>query len=515
MAVTVEQPQRTDAPPSPSPQAAEPTRSWLERYQQHLWMGGLSLLLVAAFSVPIVVAPKPSATTPGSSNQPTLAAASSLPTNISITASEFKFSPTNIQVPVGQKVTLTLQNTGVVEHDVTVSSAGFSLQARAGQTTTGDFTFDKPGVFDFFCSIPGHKDAGMKGTLTVIDPLAAVSPAPQAASTTAHDMPGMATTSGADIKPLPANLVRLPRPQVAAPITRGEPAYVKFDLATTKVTAQMADGVAYEYWTFNGTVPGPMLRVREGDTVEIDLSNAADAGVTHSIDLHAVTGPGGGAKVMQIAPGEDGSFKFEALNPGVYIYHCATPMVAQHIASGMYGMIVVEPKAGLPRVDHEYYLMEGDFYLQGNRGDSGLRAFDLTKMLDERPDYVLFNGGVGSVTGDNAFKASVGESMRIFFGVGGPNLTSSFHVIGAIFDKVYAEGSLTSAPETNVQTTLVSAGGATAVEFTARVPGTYSIVDHSLGRMEKGAAAQIVVDGPDQPDIFQSIKAGSGGSGGH
>jgi nitrite reductase (NO-forming) len=228
-----------------------------------------------------------------------------------------------------------------------------------------------------------------------------------------------------------------------------------------------------------------------------------------------VTGPGGGAKVMQIAPGEDGSFKFGALNPGVYIYHCATPMVAQHIASGMYGMIVVEPKAGLPKVDHEYYLMEGDFYLQGNRGDTGLRAFDLSKMLDERPDYVLFNGGVGSLTGDNAFKASVGESIRIFFGVGGPNLTSSFHVIGAIFDRVYPEGSLTSPPETNVQTTHVSAGGATAVELTAKVPGTYSIVDHSLGRMEKGAAAQIVVSGPDQPDIFQSIKAGSGGSGGH
>jgi nitrite reductase (NO-forming) len=477
-------------------------------------MGGLSLLLIAVVSVPIIVAPQREAVPPVASNQPTVSIA---PASVSITASEFKFNPTSIQVAVGQKVTLTLQNSGVVEHDVTIPSAGFSLLARAGQTTSGDFTFDKPGVFDFFCSIPGHKDAGMKGTLTVVDPLAAVLPAPQAASSTAHDMPGMATTSSADIliKPLPANLARLPLPQVAPPITRSESAYVKFDLTTTRVTAQLADGVAYEYWTFNGTVPGPMLRVREGDTVEIDLSNAADAGVTHSIDLHAVTGPGGGAKVMQIAPGEDGSFKFEALNPGVYIYHCATPMVAQHIASGMYGMIVVEPKAGLAKVDHEYYLMEGDFYLQGNRGDTGLRAFDLAKMLDERPDYVLFNGGVGALTGDNAFKANVGESIRIFFGVGGPNLTSSFHVIGAIFDRVYSEGSLTSPPATNVQTTHVSAGGATAVEFTARVPGTYSIVDHSLGRMEKGAAAQIVVDGPDQPDIFQPIKAGSGGSGGH
>jgi nitrite reductase (NO-forming) len=493
-------------------------RSWLDRYQQHIWIGGLSVVLIAAFSIPTVLmpgTPRPTVSA-GAANQPLAAAApSSLATSVAVTAAEFSFSPRSIQVPAGRKVTLTLQNAGVIEHDLTVPSAGFSLLAKAGQSASGEFTFDKPGSFEFICSIPGHKDAGMKGTLTVVDPLA---PAAPVALPAAHDMagmPGMAATSAPDIKSLPANLKPLGAPSVAPPITRTEPAYVKFDLVTTKVTATMASGVAYEYWTFNNTVPGPMLRVREGDTVEIDLSNAADAGVTHSIDLHAVTGPGGGAMVMQIAPGEDGSFKFEALNPGVYVYHCATPMVAQHIASGMYGLIVVEPKAGLPRVDHEYYLMEGDFYLQGQRGDEGLRAFDLNKMLDERPDYVLFNGGVGSLTGDKALRASVGESIRIFFGVGGPNLTSSFHVIGAIFDKAYAEGSLTSPPETNVQTTHVSAGGATAVEFTAKVPGTYSIVDHSLGRMEKGAAAQIVVDGPDQPAIFQSLKSGTAGSGGH
>ena len=175
----------------------------------------------------------------------------------------------------------------------------------------------------------------------------------------------------------------------------------------------------------------------------------------------------------------------------------------------MYGMIVVEPRAGLPRVDREYYLMEGDFYLQGQRGDTGLRAFDVNKMLAEQPDYVLFNGGVGSLTGDNALHANVGETLRIFFGVGGPNLTSSFHVIGAIFDRVFPEGSLTSPPESNVQTTHVSAGGATMVEFTAREPGTYSIVDDSLGRLEKGAAGQIVIDGPANPEIFQPLTSGA------
>jgi len=448
----------------------------------------------------------------GSRSQPVQAAAApvNLSTSVAITASEFKFSPTSINVPVGQKVSWTLQNTGVVEHDVTVQAAGFTLYAKAGQTATGEFTFNAPGVFDLICSIPGHKEAGMKGTLTVVDPNATSATAPSAAAPSAQ----YAAASTADIKPLPAGLKPLPVPVVAPPITRSEPAHIKYDLTTEKATATLADGVAYEYWTFNGTVPGPMLRVREGDTVEINLSNAPDAGVTHSIDLHAVTGPGGGAKATQIPAGESASFSFQALNPGVYVYHCATPMVAHHIASGMYGLIVVEPKDGLPAVDHEYYLMEGDFYLQGNRGDTGLRAFDVDKMLDERPDYVLFNGGVGAVTGDNAFQANVGETVRILFGVGGPNLSSSFHVIGEIFDKVYAEGALAN-PIANVQTTHVPAGGATVVDFKVEVPGTYVIVDHSLGRLEKGAAAMIVVNGPAQPAVFHPLKAGSGGGGGH
>jgi nitrite reductase (NO-forming) len=510
MAMTVERP---PAAPMPAPELQpdfEPEpfhdyepgprpRTFAQRYRQHMIIALLSLVGLGAALVPawVVSRPKP--------------AANSAPTSITITASEFKFSPSSAQVPLGQKVNVTLKNTGVVEHDITVPAAGFSLAARPGQTATGEFTFTTAGVFEMICSVPGHKEAGMKGSLTVVDPNAGAA----AVGQPAHDMAAMGMAASApDIKPLPANLAPLASPAVAPPITRSEPAYVKFDLETTKVTATMADGVAYEYWTFNNTVPGPMLRVREGDTVEIDLKNAPDAGVTHSIDLHAVTGPGGGAKVMQIAPGEDGSFRFEALNPGVYVYHCATPMVAQHIASGMYGLIVVEPKAGLPKVDHEYYLMQGDFYLQGERGQEGLRPFELSKMLNEQPDYVLFNGRVGALTGENALRASVGETVRIFFGVGGPNLTSSFHVIGEIFDRVYPEGALSN-PVTNVQTTHVPAGGATVAEFQLQVPGTYSIVDHSLGRMEKGAVAQIAVDGPEDPAVFQAIKPGSGGSGGH
>ncbi len=474
-----------------------------ERYREHAWLALISSIVIVVAMAPLAVSYVSSKQTSSTQTPSAAVAQPALPTSITVKASEFKFVPNSIQVPMGQKVTFTLDNTGVVEHDMTIQAAGFSLLAKAGQAATGEFTFDKAGAFDFICSIAGHKEAGMKGTLTVVDTGAAVQ------QSMAHDMSAMTEPPS-----LPADLKALPAPQVAPRIERSQPAYVKYDLTSQKITAKMADGVAYEYWTFNGTVPGPMLRVREGDTVEINLGNAGDSGVTHSIDLHAVTGPGGGAAVTQVLPGETGSFTFQALNPGVYVYHCATPMVAQHIANGMYGMIVVEPKEGLPRVDHEIYLMEGDFYLQGQRGDTGLRAFDLTKMLDERPDYVLFNGSVGANTGANAFQAKVGDTVRIFFGVGGPNLTSSFHVIGEIFDRVYPEGALAD-PERNVQTTHVPAGGATVVEFTTQVPGTYAIVDHSLGRLEKGAAAQIVVQGEPNPSVFQALKTGSAGAGGH
>jgi nitrite reductase (NO-forming) len=258
-----------------------------------------------------------------------------------------------------------------------------------------------------------------------------------------------------------------------------------------------------------------MLRVRQGDTVELTLKNSPASKLSHSIDLHAVTGPGGGAKVTQIAPGESATFRWKALNPGVYVYHCATPMVPHHIANGMYGLIVVEPPEGLPPVDREFYVMQGDFYLDGKRDEPGYHDFSMDTMLDERPSHVVFNGAVGAIGGGNALKAKVGETVRIFFGVGGPNVTSSFHVIGEIFDRVYPEGA--SEVQRNVQTTLVPAGGATIVEFTVDYPGTYILVDHSLGRLAKGGAGMLEVEGPEDPAVFQplDVPAHSAANSGH
>jgi len=309
-------------------------------------------------------------------------------------------------------------------------------------------------------------------------------------------------------------LAPLPQPVVAAPLGQRAPTLVKYEVETHEVTALMDDGVAYTYWTFGNTVPGPMLRVRQDDTVELTLKNSPDSHLSHSIDLHAVTGPGGGAKVTQIAPGESATFRFKALNPGVYVYHCASPLVPQHIANGMYGLIVVEPPEGLPPVDHEVYVMQGDFYLEGDRAEPGLHDFALKHMTDEHPSYVVFNGAVGALTGDHALKAKVGEKVRIFFGVGGPNVTSSFHVIGEILDEVYPEGA-TGPTQKNVQTTLVPAGGATIVDFTLNYPGTYVLVDHSLGRLTKGAAGMLEVEGPANVEVFDVIESPGHAAPGH
>ncbi len=290
-------------------------------------------------------------------------------------------------------------------------------------------------------------------------------------------------------------------PAVPPALNRDEPALVKVNLETTEVVSTLADGVEYRYWTFNDTVPGPIIRVRDGDTVELTLANNADSRAAHSIDLHAVNGPGGGAAVTQVSPGKSKTFTFRALNPGVYVYHCATPVIPQHIANGMYGLIIVEPKEGLPEVDKEFYVMQGDMYTLGDTGEPGLQEFSLDKMVDEDADYVVFNGSVGAITGENALTASVGETVRIYFGVGGPNLTSSFHVIGEIFDEVHQDGAMEAAH--NVQTTLVPSGGATWVDFKVDVPGTYLLVDHSLGRLLKGAAGHLTVGGDQSPHIFR------------
>ncbi len=376
-------------------------------------------------------------------------------------------APAAVTEPIGQA--------GLSRRNLLVGSAGLTLGALAAA-----------GTANAQAAAPAHGSGHMSaaGGTSLSGRLYQVNPGMPQHADIAHDP--------ADIPP---------------PISRREPQTVRVDLETVELEAHLGGDSTFRFWTFNGRVPGPFVRVRVGDTVEVHLKNNEESWMAHNVDFHAATGPGGGAVLTTAMPGEEFAFKFKALNPGLYVYHCAVPPVAMHIAAGMYGMILVEPEDGLPPVDREYYVMQGEIYTEEAMGTPGLLSESYEKLLNERPEYFVFNGHVGALTEHFPLTAKVGETVRIFFGVGGPNYTSSFHVIGEIFDRVYNMGSVTSPPLTDVQTVTVPSGGAAIVEFKCEVPGRYVLVDHALSRAERGLAGYLVVEGEEQPDIFSSIGA--------
>ncbi|MBI4389939.1 MAG: nitrite reductase, copper-containing [Nitrospinae bacterium] len=290
-------------------------------------------------------------------------------------------------------------------------------------------------------------------------------------------------------------------PNVPSPVAKRGPATVVVNFEAKEFVGDLAEGKKYLFWSYNGTVPGPMVRVRVGDTVEFHLSNPKTNSQPHNIDIHAVNGPGGGAAVATAAPGETKVFQFKALNPGLYIYHCAAGAIVDHIANGMYGLFLVEPEKGLPKADKEFYVFQSEFFTD----DKPEAAFNMDKGLAEHPDHVVFNGKAGALMGDNALKAKVGDNVRIFFGNIGPNSVSSFHIIGEIFDRVYSEGAIGGSVNHNVQTTLVPSAGSTIVEFKLDVPGPYTLLDHSIFRVAKGAIGQLIAEGKDNPAVYKSL----------
>jgi nitrite reductase (NO-forming) len=387
---------------------------------------------------------------------------------------------------IGETVAVTLLNGEGAEHDIAFPSqnARSNRVTGRGASTTIAFTANEAGTFEYNCTLPGHRDAGMDGKFVV----------------TAQ--PAAPTLTQADISHDPAN--------VPPAIGNRAAQTVRADLETVEMEARLADGTSFTFWTFNRTVPGPFLRVRVGDTVEVHIKNASDSAMMHSVDFHAASGPGGGAAVLQVGPGEEKALRFKTLVPGLYIYHCATPMVSEHIANGMYGMILVEPEGGLPAVDHEFYVMQGEIYTEAPFGLQGSQQFSVEKLFAERPEYVVFNGAVDALTRLHPLHAKVGESVRIYFGDGGPNLTSSFHVIGTIFENVYQWGSLANPPIHGVQTVTVPPGGAVVVEFRPEEPGQYTLVDHALARMEHGLVGILRVEGEANPVVYQALPAGGG-----
>lgn len=293
-------------------------------------------------------------------------------------------------------------------------------------------------------------------------------------------------------------------PDVPPPITRTKPAIVRVHLDSNVQATELTTGQTYPFWTFNGHVPGPFIRARVGDTLEIHHTNSDASGMPHNVDFHAVTGPGGGATVTTVTQGEERVAWFKLLHPGLFIYHCAAPPVMDHIANGMYGLILVEPAKRLPKVDREFYVLQSEFYTKETAEGATQLDYSHEEGVREHPRFVVFNGRVGSLIGEGSLKAKTGERVRIFFGNAGPNLISSFHVIGEIFDQVYREADLLSPPGRSIQTTLVPAGGATVVEFGVEVPGTYTLVDHAIFRVEKGAVGFLTVEGDPRHDLYVS-----------
>lgn len=409
----------------------------------------------------------------------------------------------------GDLVKIHLTSSEGVLHNLYVDE--FNAKSEDVSTAEGitlEFIAGEEGTFMYYCAIPGHRQLGMEGKLIVGSGVSTS----QATTDSSHQTNMQVfTESAGPADPNAVDIIHNPA-DIPAPIGNRAPEKVVIELETVELSGILADGTTYKYWTFNRTVPGPFLRVRVGDTVELHLKNLPDSMMAHSIDLHAVTGPGGGAVATQTTPGGETMITFKALNPGIFVYHCATPMVAHHMANGMYGLILVEPEGGLPPVDREFYVMQGEVYTSQKFGTTGALTENIDKLLDENPEYFVFNGASMSLTSEeHMLHANVGETVRIYFGVGGPNFVSSFHVIGEIFDRVYDQGSLTSVPLTDVQTTLVPPGGATMVEFKVEVPGNYILVDHALSRLEHGLAGYLSVSGDANPEIFDgTITPGSG-----
>ena len=418
---------------------------------------------------------------------------------------EGKINP-QLKANAGDTVTIKLINKENMAHDFALDGQDARTEVAMKIDEVVEVTFTAARSTDYYCTLPGHRQAGMVGKFVV------EGEAPQVADSAPAVGGGGGSAlfprSGTPLKPImPVSTDELSLSADDVPPSVGDrPAKkVEFVIHSSEVIAEIDGGTTYELWTFNGKVPGPMLRVREGDTVVIHLDNAETSKMVHSIDFHAVTGPGGGAAVLQAPPGERRSLEFKATQAGLFVYHCATPHIATHLARGMYGMILVEPAGGLPEVDREFYVMQGEYYTTERLGTEGHQVEDANRMLEEMPTYVVFNGRVGALTDARSMKAKVGETVRMYFGVGGPNLTSSMHIIGEIMDRVYKEADLISPPARNLQTTLVPAGGAMMAEFKVDYPGSYILVDHSLSRTDKGAVAILEVEGEADDTIFKSL----------
>ncbi|WP_050031656.1 copper-containing nitrite reductase [Halorubrum halophilum] len=330
-----------------------------------------------------------------------------------------------------------------------------------------------------------------------------------AASTTAAQTSDESGAASVDVDRVAADPTDVPDP-----VDWNQPRTHDITMETKEVTAEIEPGVTFDYMTFDGRVPGPMVRVRRGDTVNLTLQNPEDSDMPHNIDFHAVYGPGGGANATTIAPGEEATIEFKATYPGSHIYHCAVPNMDQHISAGMFGAILVEPKDGLPEVDKELYFGQHELYTDKETGEEGHHKWSVEAAKSEDPTYMAFNGEAYAFTKDGYGRVPIeqGETVRVFLSNGGPNLSSSWHAIGNVWDRLYRDGDLVSDPARFVETTPVEPGTVTAAEIETPVPGPIKIVDHSLTRVaRKGLLGVLDVQGEQNPEIYDPDPDGDSG----
>jgi len=317
---------------------------------------------------------------------------------------------------------------------------------------------------------------------------------------------GITGAYGALANQMPKEVMQLTvPPDVPPPIKRKYPVHIVADLVATDEIQQISQFHKYPYWTFNGSVPGPMMRARVGDVLELRVTNKDSSGMAHNIDCHAVSGPGGGAPATYVEQDETKAGTFRLLDPGVFLYHCAAAPVPAHIQNGMFGACVVEPEECLPPVDKEFYIVQHEVYAEESDDDPSMLEPDYESGLAETPMYILFNGKEGSLI-EKPLLTDQGDRVRLFVANAGPNLISSFHVIGVVFDTVYKEGDLQSPPARGCGTCILPASGCTMIEFNTIVPGNYTILDHAIFRIDKGCVGFLKVRGKPVPDIYDSLE---------
>jgi nitrite reductase (NO-forming) len=392
-----------------------------------------------------------------------------------------------LNVSVGDQVTVFVTDEVADTHNFHVD--GYNVQSAdvsaPGAASSVTFVAAQQGTFAYYCAIPGHRELGMQGSLVVGN---------------GQGGPTALPPIGPEV--LPVNDIVHNATDVPPPITRTTPAAVGIWLNVTPVNAAIEPGVSYMYWTYNGKVPGPFFRVLVNDTVTVHFHNG-DPMMSHSVDFHAVSGPGGGMYASMAGPGNNTTFTFKALVPGLFLYHCGTPDASTHIANGMFGMILVQPDTPLPAVAQEFYVMQSELYTIWPLHTMGNQLYDGQKLLAETPTYYVFNGAYRGLTGKHALDAQVNQTIRIYFGDAGPNFISSFHVIGQVFSRVWQYGDVIDPPLHGIQTVLVPAGGTVIVDIGLVYPGAYTMVDHSLtSAVDLGALGTLNVSGWANSTIF-------------